>query len=270
MERRSRAWPSLRILAAGLCGLATVAALVLAVLFMPRPRQAPSVLAFAFPDGRIEWVTSAGQDVRVLPSEALYHPYADPRTQLAVDTRTQRLWYSDTHTAVKSVDLQNTELVDTLTGFADTALVGCATVSDGRPVAVDSARRRLFVPVATGGVLIYDVDTLRLRDAISAGSLETEPGLLPALAVDQRSGALWYGARNGDLLELHEGSFRPSGRRISYASDAHVLRSLAVVDGRLVALAGDGTMRVFGLRDGIEVEPPVDWLREQAVGLGGG
>lgn len=246
-------------------------AAALATLLAPAaPVPVPEVVAFAFADGRIEWMTTGSRDARVLPGAALYHPYEDPHTQLAVDTRARRLWYSDTHSAVKSLDLDTGGSWNTLAGFADTALIGCATVSDGRPLAIDGPRRRLFVPVATGGVLIYDADTLRLRDAISVGILETEPGLLPALAVDPRSGSLWYGGREGDLVELREGSFQPSGRRISYASDGHVLRSLAVIDRRLVALAGDGTLRVFELRNGEESAPPEEWLRERPVGVGGG
>ena len=229
-----------------------------------------SALAFAYADGRVEWRSPGIEGTRTIPAGALVHLYADPHTQLAIDVRGNRLWYSDSHNAVRSIDLITLEPTLTLTGFADAALVGCATVSDGRPIALDVARRHLFVPVGTGGVLVYDPDTLVLQSAIPASAVETEPGLLPALALDQRTGALWYGARNGDLVELAAGSYRPTGRRLAYAPDAHVLRSLAVIDGQLVALAGDGSMRAYDLTASREVEVRADWRRDGVVGLGAG
>lgn len=234
------------------------------------PVAAPSTLALAYADGRVEWLTAGVEGVRTIPADALVHLYADPHTQLAIDVRGGRLWYSDTHSAVRSVDLSSLEPALTLTGFADAALVGCATVSDGRPIALDAARRRLFVPVGTGGVLVYDPDTLALQSAISASAIETEPGLLPALAVDQRTGALWYGSRTGDLVELSARTYRPTGRRFGYAPDAHVLRSLAVHDGHLLALAGDGVTRAYDLATGREFEVRPDWRRTGVVGIGGG
>lgn len=256
-------------LAAAVAVIALATALVVRSALTP-PVAAPSTLAFAYADGRVEWMTAGVEGVRVVSADALVHLYADPRTQLAIDARGGRLWYSDTHSAVRSIDLSSLEPALTLTGFADAALVGCATVSDGRPIALDAARRRLFVPVGTGGVLVYDPDTLALQSAISASAVETEPGLLPPLAVDQRSGALWYGSRTGDLVELAAETHRPTGRRLGYAPDAHVLRSLAVHDEHLLALAGDGVLRAYDLATGSEVEVRADWRRQGVVGIGGG
>ncbi|MFA7297302.1 MAG: hypothetical protein WC211_09005 [Dehalococcoidia bacterium] len=258
--------------AALVAGLAVVVLLVAltARAMLATPPATPGALAFAYADGRVEWVTAGSEGVRALPADALVRLYADSHTQLALDVRGSRLWYSDSHTAVRSIDLATLEPTLTLTGFADAALVGCATISDGRPIALDATRRRLFVPVGTGGVLVYDPDTLTLESAIATSAVETEPGLLPALAVDPRSGALWYGARNGDLVELAAGSYRPTGRRLAYAPDAHVLRSLAVVDGQLVALAGDGGLRAYDLATTREVEVRADWRRDGVVGLGAG
>jgi hypothetical protein len=137
----------------------------------------------------------------------------------------------------------------TLSGFADVALVGCSTVSDGRPVAVDARRRRLFAASSTGGILMFDADSLKLIGAIGAGALETEPGMLPAIAVDDGSGALWYAAADGSAIELlaHEGTWRPSGRRVHVGTSMHDVRSLTVGGSELVALRNDGLADAFEL-----------------------
>lgn len=262
--------PRAALAAAAVVLAVVVLGVALTVRSMLAPPPAVPALAFTYVDGRVEWMTAGSEGVRTVPADALVHLYADPHTQLALDVRGSRLWYSDSHTAVRSIDLATLEPTLTLTGFADAALVGCATVSDGRPIALDVTRRRLFVPVGTGGILVYDPDTLALQSAIPTSAVETEPGLLPALAVDPRSGALWYGARSGDLVELAAGTYRPTGRRLPYAPDAHVLRSLAVTEGQLLALAGDGSLRAYDLAAGREVEVRADWRRDGVVGLGAG
>ena len=108
------------VLLAALGGLSTLA-----------PAQsARGVVAFAYADGRIEWSTAGNDDAHVITADALVHLYAEPHTQIAVDARGGRLWYSDSHNAVRSIDLQTLEPQLTLTGFADAALVGCAAVSE--------------------------------------------------------------------------------------------------------------------------------------------
>lgn len=218
---------------------------------------AAAALTLAFEDGSLARLSVGGGALEKLPAETLRSVHAVTSTQLALDRRTGLLWYSDSHTTIRSVDLQTGEPHGSLGGFADVALVGCATTGEGRPLAIDSLRRRLFVPVATGGILAYDLDTLRLTGVISAASLETEAGLLPAIAVQEPTGALWYGAADGSIAEVGGATLRPTGRRLQYAHDAHALRALTFAGGRLLALDMDGSLRRYDLGLALEIEAPV-------------
>ena len=230
----------------------------------------PNALAVAYEDGSVIRLSADGTPEEALPAEVLRHLFSVTRTQLATDTHTGLLWYSDTHTVVRSVDPRSGELGPSLGGFADVALIGCATTGDRRPIAIDALRRRLFVPIATGGILVYDLDTLRLTNSVGAGEVATEPGLLPAVATDDRTGALWYGSRDDSLVELAGPQFRPSGRQLPYASDAHGLRALSASGGRLLALGGDGSLRAYDLARLSEMQPPALPGAGQPVGIAAG
>lgn len=227
----------------------------------------PVSFAVAFDDGSLARLAANGDTAAIMPADALPHVFEVSGMQIAADTRRGVLWYSDSHTSIRSVDLATHRLGVSLGGFADVALVGCATTGDGRPLAIDSVRRQLYVPVATGGVLAYDLDTMRLSGVISSSALETETGLLPAVAVDERSGALWYGASSGAIVEIGASTHRATGRRLVYAVDAHTLRAMTVADGRLLALGADGTLRAYDLARLREVEAPLPPSHQRPVGI---
>ena len=213
------------------------------------PASAPDrSMWVATEDGVVVRIDPAGQPAQTIAASAFAHIYAQGATQLGWDARRGLLWYSDTHAGLRSLDLATGEPGPSIVGFADAALVGCATVSDGRPFAIDVGRRRIYVPVGTGGMLVYDADNLALVSTVPATAIEGESGLLPPVAVDPSSGAIWYAARNGSIVEIDTRSMRPTGRRIAYGASPHDIRALTAGSGALNVLSVDGHVRTIDLR----------------------
>ncbi len=249
IARRSRQW-AFRIIPVAVVALSlTVGGYASRDRAQRIPADPPAWMVVAAADGSVTRFSTLGGPRDVLVDDASSGLFGVASTQIAVDDRRQLLWYSDTHAAVRSIRMDTLEAGPTLSGFADVALVGCSTISDGRPVAVDARRRRLFAPSSTGGILVFDADSLTLIGAIGAGALETEPGMLPAVAVDEESGALWYASADGSAVELvaSEATWRPSGRRVHVGTSMHDVRSLTVGGNELVALRSDGVPSAFEL-----------------------
>jgi hypothetical protein len=55
---------------------------------------------------------------------------------------------------------------------------------------------------------------------------------------------------------LNGRSLHPTGRRLSYATDPHVVRALSASGGALLAVDGRGVIRAYDLRRGVEVAAP--------------
>ncbi len=256
-------------------GLVLAVALLVAVAYLgwrtgtlPRPpadwyaQPAPAAAAstwFALEDGTIVRRAVDGAEVARIETTSLKHVYAKTATQIGWDSRQQLLWFSDSHSGIRSWRADASDFGPSLS-FADAGLVGCATVSDGRPFAIDEVHRRIIVPVGTGGMLIYNADRLSLDATIPPGVLENEPGFLPALAIDDQGRMIWYAAQDGSIVELNVARLAATGRRILFANSPHDVRALAIRGDALQILGVEGTITTIALHnlDTLGTRHPVD------------
>ena len=198
-------------------------------------------------DGAVLRESLTGEMIERIDTSVFGHAYAQTATQIGWDGQQGLLWYSDSHQVMRSIRPGTQEPGPVLMSFADVALVGCATASDGRPFAIDQARRRIFVPVGTGGILIFDADRLTMLSTISPGALENEIGFLPPLALDERSGAIWYAALDGSIVELDGTRHHATGRRIPFAPSPHDVRTIVARNATLEILGVDGAVTTIDL-----------------------
>jgi hypothetical protein len=213
----------------------------------PSPAASATSTWLALEDGAVVRQSTSGEVVERIDSTAFGHVYVKTATQIAWDGRRNLLWYSDSHAGIRSLGGDTNENGPSLMSFSDAALVGCATVSDGRPFAIDETRRRIIVPVGTGGMLVYDADRLTLDATIPPSALEKEPGFLAPLTVDERTGAIWYAAPDGSIVELDVARLRATGRRVAFGRSPHDVRALAVRGGNLEILGIDGVVTTVNL-----------------------
>jgi hypothetical protein len=173
--------------------------------------------------------------------------------EIAYDHVTGRLWYADSHEAVRSIDLATGTPGPSITGFADAALPGCGVANAARHIAVDVVGRRLIVPSLTGSVLFFDLDSADLIDAVEPGSfgLDWVVSGFRHYAVDPVTGGAWYATSDGELVEVASDLRTRTGRTLALdeqdAPAANAYREMFVepsgrllvyqtADGRLVSV----------------------------------
>ncbi|MHC4109145.1 MAG: SCO family protein, partial [Planctomycetota bacterium] len=179
----------------------------------------------AFDDGAVAEVDSVTGEVRRMLlrpwSEA---PSPDPTArdgalgarEVAFDPVTRLLWYADTHEFIRSIHVDSGEPGPELTQFSDAALPGCGVANAARHVSIDLARRRLIVPVLTGAVLFYDLETAKLVDAIGPAFFGSDLvlGGFRHFSADPATDSIWYATSRGDLVEMSTASRQRTGRII--------------------------------------------------------
>jgi len=226
-------------------------ALALAVACGNSAKPAPeaSTLWFARDDGTISALSpgDAPKAVDVLPvapeaSAFETHPGAGGR-QVAYDAAHERLWYSDDHSWIQSVDLATGERGPALGPFSDVALWGCSVTGRPRTFAVDARRDELLVSSLGGGLLAYDLDTLKMVGGIGPAEMGELAFDFRRLAVDASAGTIWFSSASNELVELDLDSESATGRRVALPAPP---RSVAVDDARsqLVILVGDQLVTV--------------------------
>ncbi|MQC82261.1 MAG: hypothetical protein DWG79_00110 [Chloroflexi bacterium] len=147
----------------------------------------PAALWLAQADGSI--VTAPTGEV--LASDLFLTRPANGGRQVAYDASHERLWYSDDHQSIHSIELATGAAGPDLGPFSDVALWGCSVNGRARTFAIDEDRERLLVSALGGGLLAYDLDTLELAGAIGPSQLEGVAFDFRRLTVDGVSGTLW-------------------------------------------------------------------------------
>jgi hypothetical protein len=198
----------------------------------------PSTLWLAQADGSI--VAPAGE---VLASELFLTRPANGGRQVAYDASHERLWYSDDHQNILSIDLTTGVAGPRLGPFSDVALWGCSVNGRARTFAIDEARNRLLVSALGGGLLAYDLDTLELSGGIGPSQLSEIEFDFRRLAVDGTADTLWYSTASGAVLELDLQRNLPTGRRIELPVSP---RSIAIDEdaGTLLVIVDDGLLAI--------------------------
>jgi protein SCO1/2 len=206
---------------------------------------------------------SEGGDQLLLPSWDERQP-ADPinpgqvlgAPTVAFDPASGRLWHSDTHSSIRSIQVDSGMPGPALDGFSDTAIPGCGLGSEGRAFSIDPIRRRLYAPLLTGQVLIYDLDGLEVRGSLPAAAFgDLLLGRYRITAADP-GGALWALDAEGNALELDPERGLPTGRRVSAQAEALRIdagRGLLLLDGP----AGSRALRLDSLREQVWTAPPI-------------
>jgi hypothetical protein len=213
------------------------------------PPLEASTLWFARDDGTISPLLpgDAPTAVDVLPvapeaSAFETQPGAGGR-QVAYDAAHQRLWYSDDHSWIHSIDLATGERGPALGPFSDVALWGCSVTGRPRTFAVDPRRDELLVSSLGGGLIAYDLDTLALVGGIGPARMGEPAFDFRRLAVDASAGTVWFSTASNELVELDLDAESATGRRVALSAPP---RSVAVDDARsqLVILVGDQLVTV--------------------------
>lgn len=266
---------------AALVTAALATALTLAAAACARPNgaattlrtgRAPAAWLVARADGSVVRV-SGGTSTTVLASWAERRPSitVEPGVKLGapvidVDPLRRRLWHSDTHAGIASIDLESGASGPSLTSFTDTAIPGCGVTASGREFAVDPLRRVLYAPMLTGLVLAYDLDTLDVRGGIPAAAFtDLALGRYRELAVDP-GGELWVLDAAGNAHAYDPDRAVATGRAVpARATD------IAIDAGRGLLLLREGAaMRAVSLAtlESVDVDVPAVGRGEQVVALG--
>ncbi|MEO8084818.1 MAG: hypothetical protein ABI780_13425 [Ardenticatenales bacterium] len=235
-----------------------------------RTGRAPSAWLVARTDGAVERLDADGTSATVLASWAGRRPAGavDPSEKLgapviAIDPLARRLWHSDTHAGIASIDLDTGAPGPSLTNFTDTAIPGCGVSASGREFAVDPLRRVLYAPMLTGLVLAYDLDTLDVRGSIPAAAFtDLALGRYRMLAVDP-GGELWVLDAAGNAHAYDPDRAVATGRVVAAAAT-----DLAVDAGRGLLLLREGAaVRAVSLATlgAVDIVVPTVGRGEQAV-----
>jgi len=175
--------------------------------------------------------------------------------EIAYDPVRRRLWYSDTHNAVRSIDMESGAPGPFILGFADLSAPGCGLTSDARHVAIDLKHRRLVVPTLTGNVLFYSLDDMTMTGGLGVAFFgDVVYGGFRHFAIDPTSGLAWYANAQGDLVEADLERGTRTGRVIPRSRQDHgapnAFRPLAIdpARGLLIYRTTDARFAAFDLR----------------------
>jgi len=173
--------------------------------------------------------------------------------QIAYDASRQRLWYSDDHARIASVELETISAGPVLDAFSDIALWGCSVTGQPRTFVVDAKRDRLLVSSLSGGVLAFDLGTLKLVDAIGPGAFGNPASDFRRLAIASGADTLWFTTDSGDIGSLNLATRERSGRVL----DAPFTQAISIdqASGALIYLDRNGDVTSVDL--GTEVATPV-------------
>jgi len=206
----------------------------------------PSVLWFAAADGatilgdrHTEAASIPDTRLPAPPSiEAFVTRPGNGGRQIAYDRAHERLWYSDDHAGIASIELRSGEPGPALGPFSDIALWGCAVGGRARTFAVDERRNRLLVSSLGGGLLGYDLDTLELVSGIGPSQLGDVAFDFRRLAIDEASDTLWFSTVSGAIAAMDLGTERLTGATVAIGG---VPRSISVdaSGGSLLVLEAD-------------------------------
>lgn len=175
--------------------------------------------------------------------------------EIAFDPERRLLWYSDTHSAIRSVFIDTGEAGPYLLGFADLSAPGCGLASDARHMAVDLKHRRLVVPTLTGNVLFYSLDDVTMVGGLGVSFFgDVVYGGFRHFAVDPVTGLAWYATAQGDLVEAdlvrgtRTGRIVPQARQDHGAPNAYRVMAIDAARRQLVYRTEDGRLAGFDLR----------------------
>jgi len=192
--------------------------------------------------------------------------------EVAFDPATRRLWYSDTHDAIRSINIDTGAAGPSLRGFADLSAPGCGVTSDARHMAVDLVHRRLIVPTQTGSVLFYDLDDATMNGGLGIAFFgDIVSGGFRHFASDPGTGLAWYANARGDFIEADLMRGVKTGRIIPQTAQDHgranAFRELAIDGHRrlLVYRTTDERLAAFDLRT---LQPAAPVLADPLEGLG--
>ncbi len=251
------------VLVVAVVTLFTVLATVSARLSPPGP------VASAVPGGWIVALDDGAVVARVpdQPDRVLLGPWSVRPTEdainageelssreVAFDPVRRLLWYSDTHTAIRSLNIDSGEPGPFLLGFADLSAPGCGVTSDARHVAVDLKHRQLIVPTLTGNVLFYDLDDMTMNGGLGVAFFgDVVFGGFRHFASDPVTGVAWYANARGDFVEADLISGTRTGRVIPRVRQDHgapnAFRPMTIDPARrlLVYRTAEGGFAAFDL-----------------------
>ncbi|MGE3857049.1 MAG: hypothetical protein AB7G21_08860 [Dehalococcoidia bacterium] len=259
----------LRVPGAVAMSLLVAAALAVAVLaWMPR---GPGAGVLATPDAGWIVANDDGSVLARVPGEAdrvLLPPWSERPSpdvlfpgarlssrEVAFDPVRRLLWYSDSHSAIRSVFVDTGEAGPYLLGFADLSAPGCGLTSDARHMAIDLKHRRLVVPTLTGNVLFYSLDDVTMVGGLGVAFFgDVVYGGFRHFAVDPATGLAWYATATGDLVEAdlvrgtRTGRIVPLARQDGGAPNAYRVMAIDAARRQLVYRTKDGRLAGFDLR----------------------
>jgi len=265
VRRRFATGHAIRIAAAA--GVLVVLATLTALAWTPRgdlaPREVPGAgWIVALRDGSVV-ARVPGEAERVLLPTWSERPSPDLLTstqqltsrEIAFDPERRLLWYSDTHSAIRSVHVDSGEAGPYLLGFADLSAPGCGLTSDARHMAVDLRHRTLIVPTLTGNVLFYSLDDMTMTGGLGTAFFgDVVYGGFRHFAVDPATGLTWYANAQGDFIEADLARGTRTGRVVPLARQDHgapnAYRPMAIDPARrqLIYRTADDRLAAFDLR----------------------
>ena len=190
--------------------------------------------------------------------------------EVAFDPETRTLWYADTHEVIRSIRIDTGEPGPEIAHFSDAALPGCGVANAARHVSIDLANRRLIVPTLVGAVLLYDLETAELSDAIAPAFFGTDLvlGGFRHFAADPTTDRVWYATASGDLVEMSMTTQRRTGRVIPVAQQergaANAYRQMVIepTSRTLIYQTEDGRLASFDL----ETLERIEFVAGEALG----
>lgn len=278
MATRAAPGPSLRLghgvrrrSPAGVVVTSLLVAATLAVVVLAWTSRGEDTTAPAMPDAG--WLIARGDgsviarvpgeaDRPILPTWA-ERPSSDTliggarftSREIAYDPERRLLWYSDTHSAIRSVFIDTGEAGPYLLGFADLSAPGCGLTSDARHMAVDLKHRRLIVPTLTGNVLFYSLDDVTMVGGLGVSFFgDVVYGGFRHFAADPETGLTWYATAQGDLVEAdlvrgtRTGRIVPQAAQDRGAPNAYRVMAIDAARRQLVYRTEDGRLAGFDLR----------------------
>lgn len=216
-----------------------------------RDGRAPEGWLVSRNDGSVVRLDEAGRETTLLGPWSARTPL-DPvnpgvvltAPAVAFDPVTRRLWYSDTHWSIRSLHVDTGEAGPTLQGFADTGVPGCGVASSGRALTIDAARRLIYVPMLTGQVMAYDLDSLEVRGHIAMATFGDLMLGQYRPVVSDAGRTLWVGAADGRFREFDTDTQQFTSREVPAATGT--VASVDTGRGRLL-LAQGGRLRAIDL-----------------------